>query len=245
MLQKTIGSNLLKKTNLLIVEDEEAIRDMLRFSLQRTHFTIIDVENTQQALRIFDHTIPDVIIVDWMLPGKSGIEFVQWVRKEKTLCHIPIIMLTAKAEEENKVKGLMAGADDYITKPFSTAELIARIKTVLRRGLLVSPDNKIQAGEILLDTEKNEVSIKNKLLELLPMEYKLLHFFMAHPNKTYTRNQLIDHIYGKTIYIDDRTIDVQIKRLRDKLRPYDYHHSIKTVRSVGYYFVRNDHEKRN
>ncbi len=233
----------MKKINLLIVEDEEAIRDMLRFSLTNANFNIIDSENTEQAVTILNHRIPDLIIIDWMLPGKSGIEFVKWIRNEKTLNHIPIIMLTAKAEENSKIKGLMSGADDYITKPFSIDELIARIKTVLRRGIIVSPSNRIEIGEMVLDIERHQVNIGNQRIKLLPLEYKLLYFFMTHQNKTYTRHQLIDHIYARNSYIDDRTIDVQIKRLREKLRPYGYDKIIKTIRGVGYCLMRDENEK--
>ena len=235
----------MKKINLLIVEDEEAIRDMLCFSLRNKDFNIFDAENTEQAVRILANIIPDVIIIDWMLPGKSGVDFIKWIRNENLLNSIPIIMLTAKAEVENKIKGLTIGADDYITKPFSMDELIVRIKTVLRRGLLVSPENMISVANMVLDVEKSVVTINDQIIKLLPLEYKLLHFFMTHPNKTYTRDQLISHVYGRNIHIDDRTIDVQVKRLRGKLKPFGYENLIKTVRAIGYCFMRNDNEKRD
>jgi len=233
----------MKKINLLIIEDEEAIRDMLHFSLKNADFNILDAESAEKAVLILKNKIPDLIILDWMLPGKSGIEFVKWIRNETLLKNIPIIMLTAKAEEENKIKGLMLGADDYITKPFSIDELIARIKVILRRGVLISPENQIKIGQLTLDVERHSVNINNNQLKLLPIEYKLFYFFMTHPNKTYTRDQLIDHIYGRNIYIDDRTIDVQIKRLRDKLKPHHYDTLIKTMRGVGYCLVRENNEE--
>lgn len=234
----------MKKINILIIEDEEAIRDMLRFSLKNTDFSVFDAKNVEQAIQVLSEHTPDAIILDWMLPDKSGIEFIKWIKKEPLLANIPIIMLTAKAEEENKVKGLMAGADDYITKPFSINELIARIKTVLRRGVLVSPEHHIKIGELLLNIEKYTVEISGQAINLLPIEYKLLHFFASHPNKAYTRNQLIDHVYGRNVYIDERSIDVQIKRLREKLKPQGYDALIKTVRGVGYCLTRDEHEKR-
>ncbi len=239
-----VGKILIKKVTLLVIEDEEAIRDMLTFSLERNHFHVLNSENVEQAMHILMNTIPDVIILDWMLPGKSGIEFMKWIKRENFLKDIPIIMLTAKAEEDSKIHGLMSGADDYVTKPFSTNELIARIKTILRRGILISPKNEIKIKNMVFDIEKREVHIDNQLLKLLPLEYKLLYFFIMHPNKNYTRDQLITYIYGRNIYITDRTIDVHIKRLREKLRPFKYDILIKTVRGIGYCFVSEKYEKR-
>lgn len=227
----------MKKTTLLIVEDEVAIRDMLRFSLPTEEFNVLDAENTQQASQLLADYIADLIVLDWMLPGKSGIDFIKWLKQQELLKHIPIIMLTARAEEDNKVRGLMAGADDYITKPFSVNELIARIKTVLRRGAVtVSPDNEIRAGKLVLNTAKHQVSIEDQPIELTPLEYKICHFLMTHPDKVYSRDQLISHVWGGNIYIDDRTVDVHVKRMRAKLQPYKQQHLIKTVRGVGYIF---------
>jgi two-component system phosphate regulon response regulator PhoB len=217
---------------------------MLKFSLERNDFNVINAENIPQAEHVLMNTIPDVIILDWMLPGKSGIEFLKWVKKENYLKDIPIIMLTAKAEEDSKIHGLMSGADDYVTKPFSINELVARIKTILRRGILVSPKNEIKVKNMVFNVEKREVYIGTQLLKLLPLEYKLLHFFIIHPNKNYTRDQLITYIYGRNTYIEDRTIDVHIKRLREKLRPFKYDSLIKTIRGVGYCFIRDLNEKR-
>lgn len=234
----------IKTITALVVEDEEAIRDMLQFSLERNHFKVINAENTEQAMHALNNIIPDVIILDWMLPGKNGVDFIKWIRNDDVLHHIPIIMLTAKAEEENKIIGLTTGADDYITKPFSINELMARIKTVLRRGILVSPAHEIKFNQLVLNTEKKEILIEQKPIKLLPAEFKLLHFFIQHPNKTYTRDQLINYIYGRNMYVADRTIDVQIKRLREKLRPYKYDQFIKTVRGIGYYFLWEKNDKR-
>ncbi len=228
----------MKSIHLLIVEDEEAIRDMLQFSLQRENFRISTAENVAEAKKILAESIPNVIILDWMLPDQSGIAFMKWLRKEKTLSHLPIIMLTAKAEEDSKVRGLMSGADDYITKPFSPNELIARIRTVLRRGLIISPENIIQAGLIQLHIEKQEITINQQPLDLFPADYRLLYFFMKHPDKTWTREQLIHHIYEQNTEISDRTIDVQIKRLREKLKPYAQDKHIKTIHGSGYCFLK-------
>lgn len=226
----------MKKITLLVIEDEEAIRDMLRFSLSSNDFHLIDAENTSKAMTILHHCTPDVIILDWMLPDKSGIDFIKLIRKQDMLKDIPIIMLTAKAEEENKIKGLMVGADDYLTKPFSPNELAARIMTVLRRGLIKSTSGEIKIDQLVLNTNNCHVLIGAHSLQLTPTEYKILHFFMLHPNKTYSRDQLISHVWGRNAYVDERTIDVQIKRLRQKLKPYGYHNRIKTVRNIGYFF---------
>lgn len=234
----------MKKISLLIIEDEEAIRDMLRFSLPVAEFTLVDAETVAHAIRLLADHIPDMIILDWMLPDKSGIEFIKWIKHKESLKDIPIIMLTAKAEEAQKIQGLMTGADDYVTKPFSTAELTARIKTILRRGLLASPENVITVGDLTLNTVKHTVQVQGELIKLMPLEYKLLHFFITHPHKIYSRDQLINHIWGGDVYIDDRTVDVQVKRLRSKLKPYQYHELIKTVRGAGYIFSQDDNEKK-
>ncbi|PMB54370.1 response regulator [Coxiella endosymbiont of Rhipicephalus microplus] len=225
----------MKKIILLIIEDEAAIRDMIRFSLPR-ELKLIDAEDVIKAKKHLENQIPDLILLDWMLPGTSGIEFIEWIKKQVDFQDIPIIMLTAKAEEENKVKGLMTGADDYITKPFSPDELTARIKTVLRRGPLVSPSQEIKYQNIVINTIKHQITINKKLLILSPIEYKMLYFFMKHPNKTYTRDQLITYIWGRNIYLNDRTVDVHIRRLRNKLKKYNYNHLIKTIRGTGYQF---------
>ena len=229
------------KLTLLVIEDEEAIRDMLRFSLPRQEFNLIDAENTSKAMDILSGNIPDLIILDWMLPDMTGIAFIKRIRKMDAIKDIPIIMLTAKAEEDNKIMGLIAGADDYITKPFSPNELAARIRTVLRRGIIKSPEGDLIIDDICINTNKATVNIGSAALNLTPIEYKLLHFFMLHPDKVYTRNQLMDYIWGRSVHLDERTIDVQIKRLRSKLKPYGYHDRIKTIRSSGYIFYRSRH----
>lgn len=226
------------KVTLLIIEDEEAIRDMLRFSLPQQEFNLIDAENTVKALHVLATTIPDLILLDWMLPDMSGVDFLKRLRKNERIKDIPVIMLTARAEEENKIMGLVAGADDYITKPFSPHELMARIGTVLRRGLIKSPEGNIVIDELCLNPQKATVNIGETVLNLTPIEFKLLQFFMLHTDKVYTRDQLLDYIWGPATHLDERTIDVQIKRLRAKLKPYGYHQRIKTIRSSGYIFYK-------
>jgi len=228
---------------LLIIEDEAAIRDMLRFALSSEKFTLMEAETVSDALKRLAEKIPDIIILDWMLPDKSGIDFIKWIKRKDSLKDIPIIMLTAKAEEAEKIQALTVGADDYITKPFSTLEIIARIKAVLRRGLLASPDNEIKFGRLALNTFKNTVKIDDQLIKLLPLEYKLLYFLATHPNRIYLRDQLINHVWGGGADIDDRTVDVQIKRLRSKLKPYHCSYLIKTIRGSGYLFSLDEYEK--
>lgn len=227
------------KIKLLVVEDERGIRDMIRFSLSETEFDIVDAEHSAQAMQRLADQVPDLILVDWMLPGKTGLEFIQWVKQQETLSDVPMIMLTAKAEEEYKIRGLMTGADDYITKPFSPNELAARIKVVLRRGLVLSPGNELKCRDLILNVSKNHVQIKNQIIDLSPIEYKMLYFFMKHPGKTYTRDQLMTHIWGGSVYIDDRAVDTQIRRLRDKLRKHEHDDLIKTIRGSGYQFTEN------
>lgn len=233
----------MKKVSLLLVEDESAIRDMLHFSFSSSEFDISDAENIAQAKKSLANKIPHIIILDWMLPDKSGIDFLKWMRQQELFKNIPVIMLTAKAEEENKIKGLISGADDYVTKPFSPDELIARIKAILRRGPLVSPAGEIRIGDLCLNTNECKVMVNKHLLSLTPIEYKMLLFFVTHPNKTFSRDHLITHIRGGNVYIDDRTVDVQVRRLRDKLKPFNLHQWIKTVRGTGYYFSKDDDEK--
>lgn len=226
----------MSKPHVLIIEDEAAIRDMLRFALPDDEFKLSDADDAKQAQQFLSTTLPDIILLDWMLPGKSGIEFIAWLKQQQRLRNIPVIMLTARVEEENKVRGLNTGADDYITKPFSPVELIARIKAVLRRGLLMSPEGVINCGELQLNSDKHQVSIQQQVIKLSPIDYKLLHFFMTHPGKTYSRDQLISRVWGDETYINERTVDVQIRRLRDQLKPFGLAKLITTIRGIGYQF---------
>lgn len=226
------------QTRILIVEDEITIRDMLRFALEPNGYEIIEADNAKSAEQLINKNIPHLILLDWMLPGLSGIEFAKRLKKNPTTQNIPIILLTARAEEDNKVKGLETGADDYITKPFSPRELIARIKTVLRRGPLISTDGLINIQNLQLNVQTKQLTINNAPVELTPIEYRLLHFFVTHAERIYSRDQLLDHIWGGENYIDERTVDVQIRRLRNRLKPYGYHVYIKTIRGSGYQFMR-------
>lgn len=229
----------LKMAKILIIEDEAAIRQLLRFSLEPAGFSVTEAENTDLAFQAVKKNKPDLILVDWMLPGLSGVEFIKQLKAKESTRHIPVILLTARAEENNKLQGFDAGADDYVTKPFSPAELIARIKTILRRGILVSPEGLIQLGKIKLNTESHEVSVNNSILSLSPIEYRLLLFFIKHPNKVFTRNQLLDNIWENNADITDRSVDVHIRRLRNRLKPFGVEDYIQTVRGAGYQMVGN------
>lgn len=220
---------------ILIVEDETPIRDMIKFALSSSGFSLIEAKNVKEAWQQIAKMTPDVILLDWMLPDTSGIDFLKQLKQKDQTKNIRVIMLTARAEEENKIKGLEIGADDYITKPFSPRELLTRIKALLRRGILISPEGILQIGKIILDTQNHNCKIDNINIELSNIEYKILRFFMTHPNRVYSREQLLNQIWGNEQDITDRTVDVQIKRLRSRLVPYD--HYIKTVHGQGYQFI--------
>lgn len=226
----------MKTKTILVVEDECAIRDMLQFALTPAGFDMMEAENVKAAEQRLAQRIPDLILLDWMLPGMNGIDFAKQLKRNKNTQHIPIIMLTARAEEENKIKGLEIGADDYITKPFSPRELIARMNSVLRRGLLISTDGIIEIKNLRLNVNAHQVHIDDELIEMNPMEYKLLHFFLTHQDRVYSREQLLNHIWGGENFIDERTVDVQIRRLRQRLKPHHYDICIKTIRGSGYQF---------
>lgn len=227
----------MQNERILIVEDEPDIREMIVMTLEMAGFECLQAIDVSEAhQQVVDHR-PALILLDWMLPGdKSGVDFCRMLKKDDLLFEIPVIMLTAKGEEDHKVQGLDAGADDYITKPFSTRELISRIKAVLRRSSLLSADKPIEVANLSLDPKSQRVSAEGQVIEIGPTEYRLLAFFMTHPERAYTRTQLLDQVWGGNVYIEDRTIDVHIRRLRKLLAPYDCARLIQTVRGTGYRF---------
>jgi two-component system phosphate regulon response regulator PhoB len=227
-----------QQTRILIVEDEEAIREMIKMALEDQPFELIEAKDTKDADRCIAQVIPTLILLDWMLPGRSGIEYVKKLRSDPTTESIPMILLTARAEEENKIKGFDVGVDDYITKPFSPRELVLRIKAMLRRGPLMSMDGVIEVGELAFNTKNHDVKIKGQLLKLTRKTYDLLYFFIRHQDQTVSREKLLSHIWGDEKDVTDRTVDVHVRRLRKQLEPYGYENLIKTVHGVGYKFVR-------
>ncbi|HYQ92848.1 MAG TPA: phosphate regulon transcriptional regulator PhoB [Candidatus Competibacteraceae bacterium] len=221
---------------ILIIEDEQPIREMICFALENAGFEIQEAADARQAQVMIAEALPNLILLDWMLPGVSGIEYARRLKKEDLTKEIPIIMLTARTEEEDKVQGLESGADDYVTKPFSPRELVARIKAVLRRGGPPAEDEILKANELLLDTASHRVSVGDKSLEIGPTEYRLLEFFMSHPERVYSRGQLLDRVWGSNVYVEERTVDVHIRRLRKVLEPHGHDALIQTVRGSGYRF---------
>lgn len=226
----------MKSNYLLVVEDESAIRDMVGFTLERAGFEWGGAADVSEADQQLSQRSPDLIILDWMLPGISGVDFAKRVRRNPATKDIPIIMLTARSEENDRIKGLEAGADDYICKPFSPRELIARVKAVLRRATTTTADQIFQFDGLRLDATSHRVSIENHSVDMGPTEFRLLHFFMTHPERVYSRGQLLDSVWGNNVYIEDRTVDVHIRRLRKVLASHGYDTLIQTVRGAGYRF---------
>lgn len=222
----------------LIVDDEFAIRDMLRMALELAEFRCIEAQDIQSAYQLIVDERPAIVLLDWMLPGGSGLELMRRLKREELTRDMPVIMLTAKTAEDNVIQGLDVGADDYITKPFAPRELIARIKAQLRRSGGGAEGEKIQVADLLLDNESKRVFIADKPVEMGPTEFNLLQFFMSHPERAYTRGQLLDQVWGANVYVEERTVDVHIRRLRKALQSPsgDYSNLIQTVRGTGYRF---------
>lgn len=226
------------KYRILIVEDEQAIRDMVSFALGEAGYQVEEAGDTQQAMAHIAGEPPDLMLVDWMLPGRSGVELVRHLRRDARWRDIPVIMLTARREEDDKISGLDAGADDYLTKPFSLRELAARVQALLRRSGKSQSDEVLAMDQLALDDSEHRVTVDGEEVRLGPTEFRLLHFFMQHVDRVYSREQLLDNVWGQNVYLDERTVDVHIRRLRKALEPYGYHRYIQTVRSVGYRFSR-------
>tara|TARA_B110000238_G_scaffold86580_1_gene95220 strand:+ start:646 stop:1338 length:693 start_codon:yes stop_codon:yes gene_type:complete len=227
----------MKKHQILIVEDEKPIRDMVYFALDSDGYDIVEAVDGRQATEKLAQDLPSLILMDWMLPDVSGLELVRRIKRDEITSHIPIIMLTAKTEERDKIQGLDSGADDYITKPFSVRELSARIRAVMRRIEGEEGDNKLTYGKLTLDLDAHHVIIDDTQFEVGPTEFRLLEFFMTHPDKVYSRAQLLDFVWGRSKFVEERTVDVHILRLRKLLTPYNCHKMVQTVRGYGYHFL--------
>jgi len=208
---------------------------MVCFVLEQNGFQPVEAEDYDSAVNQLNEPWPDLILLDWMLPGTSGIELARRLKRDELTADTPIIMLTAKGEEDNKIQGLEVGADDYITKPFSPRELVARLKAVLRRATPVDSEAPIEIGGLLLDPASHRVTIDGKPAEMGPTEYRLLQFFMTHQERAYTRSQLLDQVWGGNVYVEERTVDVHIRRLRKALGEA-YENLVQTVRGTGYRF---------
>lgn len=220
---------------ILVVEDDQPIREMITFHLERAGYEILEAENCHIARGLLADERPDLALIDWMLPDMSGLELTRMLKRDESYEDLSIIMLTARAEERDKVSGLEGGADDYITKPFSPRELIARIQAVLRRGTNNAND-RVSAGTLELDSAGHRVAVSGREVKLGPTEYRLLEYLMTHPDRVYSRAQLLDRVWGANVYVEERTVDVHIRRLRKALAVEDADKFIQTVRGAGYRF---------
>ena len=221
---------------ILVVEDEAPIREMVCFVLEQNGYQPIEADDYDAAIARLVEPFPDLVLLDWMIPGGSGIQVIKHMKRDSQLREIPVMMLTARGEEEDRVKGLETGADDYLTKPFSPKELVARVKAILRSISPMAADDLIAMNGLTLDPASHRVTSNENPLEMGPTEFKLLHFFMTHPERVYSREQLLNYVWGENVYVEDRTVDVHIRRLRKALEADGHDKMIQTVRGTGYRF---------
>lgn len=226
--------------DILLVEDEPAIREMVGFALGRAGLEVREAADVSEAQSLLAERLPDLVLLDWMLPGVSGIDYARRLKREEYTRDLPIIMLTARGDENDKVGGLDAGVDDYVTKPFSPRELVARIKAVLRRTKPEPTEQPLAVAGLVLNSSSHRVTADGTELEMGPTEFRLLQFFMGHPERVYSREQLLDRVWGRNAYVEERTVDVHILRLRKALNPYGYDRLVQTVRGAGYRFSARD-----
>lgn len=222
--------------HILVVEDEAPIREMLRFALERNDFRVSEAEDALSARMVVADDRPDLVLLDWMLPDVSGVEFAREMKKDQNTKDLPIIMVTARTEEEDRVRGLDIGCDDYICKPFSSMELISRVKAVLRRTTPGGEEEKIAVSGLEVDGVSQRVMANGEEIKLGPTEYRLLYFFISNPERVYSREQVLDRVWGHNVYVEERTVDVHIRRLRKALNPHGFDEFIQTVRGSGYRF---------
>ncbi len=231
-----------RQISVLVVDDDSAIREMIRFALSKSGMRVSCAASGKEALERITEQAPDILVLDWMMPNMSGPQLTRHLRKNPVTAPIPVIMLTAKITEDDKVHGLNSGADDYIVKPFSPRELVARINAVMRRSEPGDEEGKITLASITMDTASRQVFLDHEPVHIGPTEYRLLEFFLTHPNRAYSRSQLLDHVWGTNVYLEERTVDVHIRRLRTILATAHLDHYIQTVRSHGYRFVAEDRQ---
>jgi len=225
----------MKHANILIVEDDPGIQDMLKYSLSAEDYTLHHAYTVKEGWQVIENKAIDLVLLDWMLPDNSGIDLLHRIRKYHAM--LPVIMVTAKTEEEDRILGLDVGADDYVSKPFSVRELNSRIQALLRRSM---PDEQaLQIGDLFLDPISHRVKVNDTALELSPTEFRLLHYFMSHTDRVFTRTQLLDQVWGSQVYVEERTVDVHIRRLRKQLQPFDMDSLLQPVHGTGYRFSRH------
>mgnify|MGYP003561695596 CR=1 FL=1 len=232
---QTASSTVCSMATILIVDDEPDIRETIRFALEEGGFQVLEAGHADEARkRLSEH--PDLILLDWMLPGRSGLELAAQLKQSPRTRMIPIIMVSARGAEEDRVKGLDTGADDYIAKPFSPREMIARVNAVLRRSMPGDLTDQIEIGGLRIDNVSHRVSAGGKIVDLAPTEYRLLYFFMTHADRAFSRSQLLDQVWGSHVYVEERTVDVHVRRLRKALEQTGHEQLLQTVRGVGYRF---------
>jgi len=219
----------------LIVDDEPDIREVIRFALEKAGFRVLEAGHADDARRLIAEQ-PDIILLDWMLPGRSGLELAAQLKQNPKTRAMPIIMVSARGEEEDRIRGLDTGADDYISKPFSPREMVARVNAVLRRSRPEDRADAIEIGGLRIDNISHRVSADGTVIEIAPTEYRLLHFFMTHADRAFSRSQLLDQVWGNHVYVEERTVDVHVRRLRKALEETGHEHLLQTVRGVGYRF---------
>lgn len=229
----------MSSNTILVVEDEPGILEMLSFSLTRAGFQVWESPSAEDALRRLEGTLPSLVVLDWMLPGQSGVDFAKRLRRDQHTADLPIIMLTARGEEADKLKSFDAGIDDYVTKPFSPRELVARVRALLRRS--GAPEGGIiEHGAMRLDLNAHHLSINGNSVPLGPTEFRLLEHFMTNPGRAFDRSTLLDRVWGRSVYVEERTVDVHILRLRKVLQPHGLQHVVQTVRGVGYRYLQSE-----
>jgi two-component system phosphate regulon response regulator PhoB len=219
---------------ILVVDDEPDIREVLRFALENADFRVVEAGHADEARKWMNTENPDLILLDWMLPGRSGLELAQQIKQNPRTRAVPIIMVSARGEEEDRVKGLDTGADDYITKPFSPREVVARVNAVLRRARPDDLADEIEIGGLRMDNVSHRVTAGGQPVDVAPTEYRLLHFFMTHADRAFSRSQLLDQVWGDQVYVEERTVDVHVRRLRKALETTGHDRLLQTVRGVGY-----------
>ncbi len=222
--------------NILVVDDEPDIREVIRFALEGADFRVLEAGHADDARKLLMSENPDLVLLDWMLPGRSGLELARQLKQNPRTRALPIIMVSARGEEEDRIKGLDTGADDYIAKPFSPREMVARVNAVLRRTKSDDASDEVEIGGLHIDNISHRVSADGQRVEVAPTEYRLLHFFMTHADRAFSRSQLLDQVWGDQVYVEERTVDVHVRRLRKALETTGHDRLLQTVRGVGYRF---------